>query len=402
MSGPHRLKWEATKTHETQDRNPLFMNQTRRVLSSIWNHFQTSLFPWLQEELGELTAKQQQLIQVLEVAQVESHLPYGGCVPGRPLEDRRAIVRAFVAKSVYNMPTTEALRDRLHSDKKLRRLCGWERQNEIPSQSTFSRAFAEFANSHLAERIHETLIERQLGDQLIGHLSRDSTAIVAREKPEKKVVAEHKSHKRGRPKKGEERITEPKRLDKQIAGMTIAQMKADLPTLCTVGTKRNSKGYKTSWTGYKLHIDAADGAIPVTCLLTSASLHDSQAAIPLAAMTNQRVTNCYDLMDAAYDAPQIRQYSEMLGHIPLIDENPRNKERKTEIATEQKSRRNAGYKPAEEVRYHERSTVERVNGRLKDEFGACMVRVKGHAKVMAHLMFGVIALTVDQLMKFIE
>ena len=39
---------------------------------------------------------------------------------------------------------------------------------------------------------------------------------------------------------------------------------------------------------------------------------------------------------------------------------------------------------------------ERVNARLKDEFGASKIRVRGAAKIMAHLMFGVIALTVDQ------
>jgi hypothetical protein len=49
-----------------------------------------------------------------------------------------------------------------------------------------------------------------------------------------------------------------------------------------VGTKKNSKGYKESWIGYKLHLDVADGQIPISCILTSASLHDSQAAIPLA------------------------------------------------------------------------------------------------------------------------
>ena len=37
-----------------------------------------------------------------------------------------------------------------------------------------------------------------------------------------------------------------------------------------------------------------------------------------------------------------------------------------------------------------------VNGRLKDEFGASHLRVRGAVKVMAHLMFGVLALTVDQ------
>ena len=39
---------------------------------------------------------------------------------------------------------------------------------------------------------------------------------------------------------------------------------------------------------------------------------------------------------------------------------------------------------AEEERYKERTMVERVNGRLKDEFGARFVRVRGASKVMAH------------------
>ena len=39
---------------------------------------------------------------------------------------------------------------------------------------------------------------------------------------------------------------------------------------------------------------------------------------------------------------------------------------------------------------------ERVNARLKGEFGASHIRARGAAKVMAHLMFGVLALTVDQ------
>ena len=45
--------------------------------------------------------------------------------------------------------------------------------------------------------------------------------------------------------------------------------------------------------------------------------------------------------------------------------------------------------------------MERVNGRLKDEFGGRMVRVRGHAKVMCHLMFGILALTADQLLGFV-
>ena len=46
--------------------------------------------------------------------------------------------------------------------------------------------------------------------------------------------------------------------------------------------------------------------------------------------------------------------------------------------------------------------VERANARLKDEFGGRSVRVRGAVKVMAHLMFGVLALTADQLMKLVK
>ncbi len=91
-----------------------------------------------------------------------------------------------------------------------------------------------------------------------------------------------------------------------------------------------------------------------------------------------------------------------MGHVPIIDPNPRSKAKKEKLEAETKRRKKINYTVAEERRYNERSTVERVNGRIKDEFGARMVRVCGHAKVMAHLMFGVVALTVDQMMKFIE
>ena len=55
--------------------------------------------------------------------------------------------------------------------------------------------------------------------------------------------------------------------------------------------------------------------------------------------------------------------------------------------------------PHQADRFDERTTVERVNGRLKDEFGGRTVRVRGSQKVMAHLMFGLLALSVDQILR---
>ncbi len=379
------------------------MNHLREGLSQSWLRIQGSLFPWLHEELGPLTEKQQQFVMILELIRIEEHLDgyYGGM--GRPPKSRAAIARGFIAKMVYNMPTTRMLLERLESDQSLRRLCGWEYRHQVPHESVFSRANHEFSASRLPERVHEAMIQTRYAQEIIGHISRDSTAIRAREKAAKKVPeAKPTAKKRGRPKKGEERPGEMTRIERQAAGMPLAAMLAELPKPCDVGKKQNSKGHTTKWTGYKLHIDAADGGIPISCLLSSASMHDSQAAIPLAEITNKRACNLYDLMDAAYDAPGIHAHSRSLGHVPMIDINPRTTARKQDIATENKARATIHMQSAETVRYHERSTVERVNARLKDEFGGRHLRVRGHAKAMCHLMFGILALTADQLMRMIQ
>lgn len=188
-------------------------------------------------------------------------------------------------------------------------------------------------------------------------------------------------------------------ISKKKGGTVLKVMLDDLPKTCDVGTKKDSKGKKVSWIGFKLHIDTIDGDIPITTFLSSASMHDSQAAIPLGIMSNEKVSTLYDLMDAAYDAEGIKRHSRSLGHVPLIDSNPQNK---TEKADELKRQRILGFIPPEKKRYNERSAAERVNSRLKDDFGGEMVRVRGNAKVFCHLMFGILALTVDQLLNLVR
>ena len=375
----------------------------RTTLSTFWCAFQEHLFPTIEDDLGPLGDRYQLFITVLEFVRVEQHLPCCRSLRGRPQQDRAAMARAFIAKAVFQIDTTRALLERLANDRALRRLCGWQSIRAVPSEATFSRAFAGFAEGAVPSRLHEALIENTMAEQLVGHLSRDATAIEGREKPTAKPKQPAKpKRKRGRPRKGEERPKEPSRLQRQQQ-MTLAEMLDDLPHACDVGTKRNAKGHQESWIGYKLHIDAGDGGIPLSCILTSASVHDSQVAIPLATMTAARITNLYDLMDAAYDAAEIKAHSEALGHVPIIDVNPRNSAaRKRDLQQDAKARRTLGQVDAKEVRYRERSTVERVNGRLKDEFGARQVRVRGHSKVLCHLMFGVLALTVDQLLRFVN
>ncbi len=382
----------------------------RETLSNHWNRMQHKLFPEMENVLGPLTDKHKTLITVLETINVEAFLPYPHGAVGRPGAERAALARAFVAKAVYNLPTTRLLIDLLKGDVRLRRLCGWERREDVPEEWTFSRAFAEFTEFDLPAQVHKALIKATLGTQIVGHISRDGTAIEAREKPVVTAKIEKKKKKRGRRRKacpvprhgGEEApLPEPTRIARQ-RNMTLAEMLADLPKECAFGCKRNSKGHQESWIGYKFHIDTADGDIPVSAVLASASMHDSQAAIPLAAMTALRLTNLYDLMDSAYDVPDIRDHSRELGHIPIIDINPRrNAELAADIERENKAKHRLNFKTAEDIRYNQRSSAERVNSQLKDNFGGKHVRVRGHAKVFTHLMFGLLSLAALQLMRLV-
>jgi hypothetical protein len=87
------------------------MSRLRDILSQTWLNIPGSLFPWLSEELGPLTEKQQELVTPLEMVRIEEFIISSRGYPGRSPQDRTAIARAFVAKMVYSQPTTRALLD---------------------------------------------------------------------------------------------------------------------------------------------------------------------------------------------------------------------------------------------------------------------------------------------------
>lgn len=369
-----------------------------RDLQDAWGHIQAGLFPWLRDVAGPLQEHHEHFALVLELTRIERFVVHGDGRPGRPKEDRAALARAFIAKAQLNFPTTSLLIRQLEIDHTLRRMCGWEHACVVPSEATFSRAFAEFAASELPSRVHAAMIEATHRRRIVEHVTRDATAIEARERPVKAEAAKRCRRKRP-PRKGEPGYEGLPRLRRQ-QDMTLCEMLADLPVHCAVGKKPNARGNTSFWVGYKLHLDIADGAIPVTALLTSASLNDSQAAIPLAIMTARRITNLYDLMDSAYDAPEIRAGIRALGRVPIIPEQVRRDEAKKRAReAERRARKVLGWEPPEATRLRRRSADERVNARLKDEFGGRFVRVRGHAKVMCHLMFGILVLAADQLMR---
>jgi len=372
-------------------------------LSQFSNILQQQLFPLLTPAVGPISDRTALFIAVCAMVPIRPLLPQGRW-PGRPSKDRLAIARAFLAKSVYGLAHTRQLLETLKTDHSLRHLCGWDHSSQLPHESTFSRAFAEFANSQLASAAHEALVRTTQSNRLIGHIARDGSAIEARERfPE---IKPRKTPKRKSKKKRKKHVFAkesatcraiPKtRLQKQLRAKTVPAMLDGIATACDIGGKRGNNGHVKWWRGYKLHLDVADGQIPISALLTAASVHDSQVAIPLMEMSSKRVTYLYDIMDSAYDASAIRQASNDRNHQPIIQPHTRPRS-KTQLPVRVKPQPQLC--PAQAERFKTRTMVERVFGRLKDEFGAGQFRVRGAKKVMAHLMFGVLALTVDQLLR---
>ena len=261
-----------------------------KQLTRLVYNIQRQLLRALQEALGPLSPQEQRLVQILELLKLEKHVDcLGWKGNGRHPQSRLFMARAFVAKALLNIPTTKELIRQLGSSTNLRRLCGWEDgPRSVPDKSIFSRAFAGFASMGLGQRVHEALISERLGSEVIEHAATDGTAIEARERAAKATQeatpeqAKAPRRKRGRPRKGEVvPPPEPTRLQRHLGGSLEDNLKTMPPVQCDWGCKTNSQGNTDYWRGYKLHIITAEGDIPLSAYLGSASMHDSQAAIIL-------------------------------------------------------------------------------------------------------------------------
>jgi hypothetical protein len=367
----------------------------------------------LETQLGPLSKAAKLLTAVVSMESLARWVPARRAWTGRPACDRLSLATAFFAKAVYNLSTTRHLRERLQTDTQLRRLCGWDRAEQVPAEATFSRAFAEFAAAGLPARVHEALVRSTLGEECIEYVARDSTAIEAREhlpedylenqrrkqqaaaapKPKRDRYQKYPGHRRGAKPGPHKRARAKDRgsLLQRQQHMSLPEMLATLPRQCSLGVKTSSKGQQQYWRGYKLHWDvSAAGRIPISCILTAASVHDSQVAIPLMQLSAQRINWRCDVMDSAYDAKLIRSQAAQLGHEALIQPAARTGLRNATIRA---------FTEDDKQRFRKRTVIEQLNARLKDEFGGRLIYLRGARKIMAHLMFGIVALTVDQLLR---
>ena len=140
------------------------------LIRDNWCRFQGELFPEIQDAFGPLLKNHQRFVMALGIICPEDFTLRISQRDGRPLCDRINLVRAFIAKAIWDIPTTRDLVEHLKVDRQMRNLCGWVLIHEIPSESTFSRAFAEFAESNLPGRMHEALVKEFIGDSIVGEL----------------------------------------------------------------------------------------------------------------------------------------------------------------------------------------------------------------------------------------
>ena len=112
----------------------------RDAIRLLVRPFQQELFPRLEGELGPMGERYELFVAVLELVRVEALLPYFRGQVARPEEDRAALARAFIAKAVFDVPTTRALIERLEVDGRLWRLCGWSGGGRLPSEATIFKS----------------------------------------------------------------------------------------------------------------------------------------------------------------------------------------------------------------------------------------------------------------------
>ena len=153
-----------------------------------FRNVQRFLFPVLVVTL-EQSEKHREFVRLIDLMPTGGLFrPYAWCGNGCKPADREQLFPAFAAKAVFNVPKTSNLILRLKADRTLRVLCGCESVTQIPGESTFSPAFADFSRDKLGQKVHEAMFAASVRDKLFGLASIDATAIEAREKP----APEHK------------------------------------------------------------------------------------------------------------------------------------------------------------------------------------------------------------------
>ena len=337
-----------------------------------------------------LNDRQKTFLHILRC--IEKHLylperPYAGT--GRKPYQYLPFIRSQLAKNYFQISATSMLIDRLRADPNLRLLCGF---TKVPGAASFCRAYQYLASTGVLQKTHDGLTEKAFNGKVVYHVCRDSTAIHAREKVERKKkikMPQTIPRKRGRPRGTTGKRKKPPREMVLQFDETPCVSLERLNKKCSTGAKRSSQGNKSYWNGYKLHLDVSDWGYPITAVVTGANVQDCFLAIPMEKMTEQKVTFCYSLMDKGYDANLIHSFIKSRERVPIIDLKKRSNGHCPELD------------PAKKERYKIRTTVERANSHLKDSLIPRAIYVKGYAKVSFVLHSAVLCLAAIKYLQFL-
>lgn len=222
------------------------------------------------------------------VGKMRSKLPQGA--KGFPKD---AVLRALLAAPMVGISTFTGLVERLASDIRFRYQCGFG-VGSTPSIATFSRAFQKITEHNLAEELFLALIKECQDKGIISGevIAIDSTAIEAYEKKQSRTKSKGTGN-------------------------------ADW------GSKKDSYGNTITWFGYKLHlaVDTAS-ELPVAFEVTPANINDGDIGPELIDKTTStspdKVKPKFYVLDAGYDQQKNYEAAYNNGARAIIPLNLRN------------------------------------------------------------------------------
>ena len=218
-----------------------------------------------------------------------------------------ALLRSLMVRIMEKIPTQKALINRLKSDLRLKLSVGFLYSEAIPSEATYSRVMAILAsNLSVIEQMNQSLLQliNEELDIFEENVAIDVTAIEARTKPVK---------------------TENPKLPSTKEQRTLAkeELRTLIPTYPAWGVKKNSKGKNDFWFGYKGTLAVSTKNQYILCMdIASAFASDVSLAIPTirqtAPLLSTKKEPTYFSFDKGYDAQEIYQEVHDLGFEPII------------------------------------------------------------------------------------
>ena len=145
------------------------------AIRGLWDELNQGLFPWIDDNIGELDARHRLFIAVCEAVIRPSEFDYAKWKGnGRPPASRLKIFKAFLLKAVLNVKDTKELVRMLRAEPLSRRLCGWDSPGLVPSETRFCRVFGEFAERGFTDEWFAEMIVKHHDDIPAETVSYDS------------------------------------------------------------------------------------------------------------------------------------------------------------------------------------------------------------------------------------